>query len=79
VYQFSQKGCWENENFFVDIPGNIIVTEKSVLDPDGLLHGPAKKSGSIRQDGSICWLAVRGLMVDKMDWYQVLDGSRKTY
>ena len=73
------ENCWDNENFCADIPANMSVTEKSVLDQDGLLHGPAKKSVSIRQDGSICWLAVRGLMVDKMDWYQVLDGSTKTY
>ena len=61
------ENCWENENFCGDIPEDISVSEKSTLDQDGLIHGPAKKSGSIREDGSICWLAVQGLMMDKID------------
>ena len=59
--------CWEQQNFCSEIPANFNVSEKSILDENGLLHGPAKKSESVREDGSICWLAVQGLMLKKMD------------
>ena len=64
--------CWEGGNFCSDLPENFDSDEKSILDDSGLLHGPARKSDSVRIDGSICWLAVQGLMRNKMDWYRPL-------
>ena len=64
--------CWEGKNFCSEIPEQIDTSKKSILDDNGLLHGPAKKSDSVRSDGSICWLAVRGLQLGKMDWYQII-------
>ena len=64
--------CWDGENFCSDIPENFDASEKSIVDNNGLLHGSAKKSGSVRSDGSVCWLAVLGLMTNKMDWYHVM-------
>ena len=64
--------CWENQNFCSDIPKNLDISEHSALDQDGLLHGPAKKSGSIQKNGNICWLAVLGLIKEKMDWYRTI-------
>ena len=64
--------CWDGNNFCSEIPENINTSEKSILDDNGLLHGLGKKSDSVRSDGSICWLAVRGLQLGKMDWYQII-------
>ena len=64
--------CWEKKNFCPEIPLNLDITQKSVLDENGLLHGPIKKSHIIGKDGTICWLGVRGLMLGKMDWYQII-------
>ena len=64
--------CWEGKHFCSEIPENLDTNEKSVLDDNGLLHGPAEKSGSLGQDGVIFWLAVRGLMLGKMDGYHIL-------
>ena len=71
VLLHSEK-CWDRENFCSDIPENFDASEKSIVDNNGLLHGSAKKSGSVRSDGSVCWLAVLGLMTNKMDWYHVM-------
>ena len=64
--------CWKKQNICCELPDNIDLNESSILDDEGLLHGPAKKSGSVRSDGSMCWLAVLGLMMNKMDWYKPL-------
>ena len=66
------EGCWKKDNFCCELPDNVDENGDSILDDDGLLHGPAKKSGSVREDGSMCWLAVQGLMINKMDWYKPL-------
>jgi len=47
-------------------------SEKSVLDENSVIHGPLKTSQIIGRDGTICWLGMRGLMLGKMDWYQIL-------
>ena len=62
--------CWENGNFCSEVPENFDAPEKSILDVNGLLHVPAKKSQTLREDGSICWLALRCLM-DKLVDYQI--------
>ena len=64
--------CWEKKNFCPEIPFNLDTTQKSVLDENGLLHGPIKKSHIIGKNGTIDWLGVRGLMLDKMNWYQII-------
>ena len=43
-----------------------------MLDVNGRIHGPAKKSGSVVEDGTISWLAVQGLMLGKIDGYKIL-------
>ena len=63
--------CWEKENFCSEMPGNFDQKEKSILDENNLLHVPAKKSETVRKDGSICWLALRGTM-DKLTDYKIL-------
>ena len=64
--------CWENKNFCQEIPESLDTLEKSVVDDNGRIHGSAKSSGSVEEDGSICWLAVRGLMLGKMEDYQMI-------
>ena len=64
--------CWEGKNFCSEIPENVDSLEKSLLDVNGRIHGPAKKSGSVLKDGTICWLAVYGLLLGKMDGHKLL-------
>ena len=54
-----------------EIPVNFDSAEKSILDENGLLHVPAKKSLILKENGSIYWLALRCLM-DKLDGYEIM-------
>ena len=63
--------CWENENFCREIPAHFDINEQSTLDENNILHVPGKKSQALREDGSICWLALRGTM-DKLTGYQII-------
>ena len=64
--------CWEKKNFCAEITFNLDTNETSVLDENGIIHGPIKKTHIISKDGTICWLGVRGLMLGKMDWYSII-------
>ena len=64
--------CWEGKNFCSEIPENLDSQEKSVLDVNGRIHGPAKNFGRVVEDGTISWLAVQGLMLGKIDGYKIL-------
>ena len=44
---------------------------QSTLDENNILHVPGKKSQALREDGSICWLALRGTM-DKLIGYDMI-------
>ena len=63
--------CWEDENFCSELPENFDSSEKSILDENGLLHFPAVKSSTL-QKNSICWLALRGLMMEKLDKHDII-------
>ena len=63
--------CWENANFCREIPANLNTIEQSSLDENNILHVPGKKSQALLEDGSICWLALRGTM-DKLIGYDMI-------
>ena len=48
--------CWEEKHFCSEIPENLDSQEKSVLDVNGRIHGPAKKSGSVVEDRFIIFI-----------------------
>ena len=55
--------CWEGRNFCSRVLKKLDTNEKSTLDENEVIHGQAKTSGSVGEDGVIFWLAVRGLMI----------------
>ena len=58
--------CWEDSKFCSEIPPNFKASEKSIIDPGGLIHMPAVKSKFLKENGIISWLPLR-LEVNKIN------------
>ena len=64
--------CWEGKKFCTEILNILIQVRCQFWMTMDYCMDLQKKSDSVRSDGSICWLAVRGLQLGKMDWYQII-------
>ena len=65
--------CWVNKNFCSELPKDVDISQKSILDEHEIIHTEAKRrNGVFRKHDSICWLEIVSLLQTHLPNYRTL-------